>query len=125
VVCEPEAAHTEAGEGLSEDAWINVLAATLHAAIDGDFLVGAGMRHGNVGEDVAHDKASIKEIVWWAVHAIAPLLRDRQPARVAEGENGLHWLCPKGHRNDIDPDRWRETAEGPCRVCPDPLKDYR
>jgi hypothetical protein len=43
-------------------------------AIDGDNLVGAGMRHGNVGEDVPHDKATIKEIVWWAAHACADRL---------------------------------------------------
>ena len=49
----------------------------LHAAIDGDFLVGAGMRTANSGDDVPLRDAAIKEVVWWAVRATAPILAAR------------------------------------------------
>lgn len=50
------------------------MAERLHAAIDGDLLVGAGRGHHNLGHDVAVSEAHIKEVVWWAVDALCPSL---------------------------------------------------
>lgn len=50
------------------------LATALHDAIDGDFLVGAGMRFHNYDCDVPIGEAAVKEVVWWAVHAVSPVV---------------------------------------------------
>lgn len=46
------------------------LAEAFHAAIDGDFLVGAGLRVDNEGQDVAVGDATVKEVVSWATDAL-------------------------------------------------------
>lgn len=49
------------------------LADRLHAALDGDYLIGAGRGMTNDGEDVAISDARPSEVVWWAVNALIPV----------------------------------------------------
>lgn len=49
------------------------LADRLHAALDGDYLIGAGRGMPNDGEDVAISDARPSEVVWWAVNALIPV----------------------------------------------------
>lgn len=68
------------------------LAAALHDAIDGDFLVAAGMRAGNEGEDMALSEVTVTEVVWWAARAVADVVAAERAAALRSAIEALDEL---------------------------------
>lgn len=89
----------------------------LTACIDGDFLVGAGRSIGNEGGNVPINQARAKEVVWWAVDALAPLFLERVVQ--AEAEAAAYLVARRrlrhlhtelaGRRKD-----WANNTAQPC-----------